>query len=582
MKRFSYLLLFVGCLLGQSCKEAVLDQQPLDKIAGSSVWTNEGLTNAYVVDLYSRFPFNAFEVTNWYNWTDEGTTATGNSNSTTNGTINRNSETNPYWDYGYIRDCHVFLANIGTATISAPVKKQLEGEVRFILANSYFEMMKRYGGVPLVDQVIDPYSPIDKRFTVRASEEAIANYIESELDKAIGLLNDNPLPRGRINKWTALTLKASAMLWAASIAKYGTLAPNGLTGITAQQAGAYYTKASAAADAVIKSGKYSLFNGVPSDKTENYRQIFLTENNSEVIFEKAFDGINIGHGWDLWNGPVQWSAGRGANGDPTLNFILGYENADGSTDQPVFDNTYPLYKDGAEPFKKKDPRLFATVFFQGDRWVDGIVKTYEGLDPSPKPTPSAIIATVNGIYKGVPTIGPDSRNNGVDNKSTKSGFIIKKYINDKAPLVPDNQSRTNWLVYRYAEVLLIKGEAEFELGNLATAVTALNMTRERAGISLVTASTITLDKVRTERRSEFAFEGGHRYWDLRRWRTARAVLNTRMQGLRIILHFPTMQYYFIPLDAEAFTRIFREEQYYNPITTARINNNGDLVENPIY
>lgn len=581
MKIYRYLLLLGLGLLGQSCQN-VLDQQPLDKIAGSAVWNSESLTNAYVVDLYTRFPFYAFDISNWYNLTDEGTLSTGNSNSTTNGTVSRSSEANAYWDYNYIRDCHVFLENIGTAAMSDAVKKQLEGEVRFMLANSYFEMMKRYGGVPLVDKVIDPYSPVDKKFTTRASEEAVAMYIESELDKAIALLGESPLPRGRINKWTAYTLKASAMLWAASIAKYGTLASNGLTGIPASRAKDYYSKASAAADAVIKSGKYSLFNGVPADKSENYRQIFLTENNGEVIFEKAYDGINLGHGWDLWHSPVQFSAGRGGTGDPTLNFVLGYENADGSTDQPVFDTSYPLYKDGAEPFKKKDPRLFATVFFQGDRWAGGTVKTYEGLDPSTKPTPSAIIKNANTVYEGTPAVGPDSRNITKDDLSTNSGFLIKKYLDDKAPLTPDGQSKANWIVYRYAEVLLIKAEAEFELGNLAVAATTLNLTRQRAGISLMTESTITLDKVRTERRSEFAFEGGHRYWDLRRWRTARAVLNTRTQGLQIILHFPTKQYYFIPFNAEAFTRVYREEHYYNPITTNRINNNGDLVENPIY
>lgn len=581
MKTLKISLLLIMGLFGQSCQD-VLEQQPLDKIAGSNVWSSESLTNAFVVDLYTRFPFFAFDITNWYNLTDEGTTSTGNSNATTNGTVNRNAEANAYWDYNYIRDCQVFLENIRTATVSESVKKQLEGEVRFMLANSYFEMMKRYGGVPLVDRVIDPYSPIDKKYTTRATEEATAMYIESELDKAIALLGENPLPRGRINKWTALTLKASAMLWAASIAKYGTLASNGLTGIPAQRAKDFYSKASVSADAVTKSGKYALFNGVPADKAENYRQLFLTENNSEVMFEKPYDGINIGHGWDLWQSPVQWSQSRGGAGNPTLDFILGFENADGSTDQPVFDTSYPLYKDGAEPFKKKDPRLFAMVFFQGDRWVDGTVKTYEGLDPSVRPTPSAVIRNATTMYQGTAAVGADSRSINKDDLSTNSGFLVKKYIDDKAPRTPEGQSKTNWLVYRYAEVLLIKAEADFELGNLGAAVTALNMTRQRAGIRPVTESTITLDKVRTERRSELAFEGGHRYWDLRRWRTARAVLNTRLQGLQIILHFPSKQYYFNSFNAEAFTRIFREEHYYNPITTNRINNNGDLVENPIY
>jgi hypothetical protein len=126
-------------------------------------------------------------------------------------------------------------------------------------------------------------------------------------------------------------------------------------------------------------------------------------------------------------------------------------------------------------------------------------------------------------------------------------------------------------------------EAEFEKGNLDAAATALNFTRERAGISLVNGTTITLDKVRTERRSEMAFEEGTRYWDLRRWRIAYDVLNGhRFQGLRIIYHYASGKYYFLPINCESFTRIFRPEHYYNPITTGRIGNNQDLVENPLY
>src|SRR5690606_21130106 len=116
-------------------------------------------------------------------------------------------EGNPYWDYAFIRDCNVFLENAAASGIDAAVKTQLEGEVRFIRAYSYFEMMKRYGGVPLVDVVIDPFSPIDEKYTVRAPEEAIADFIDRELTTAIGQLTDGPTPKGRINKWTAYALQ---------------------------------------------------------------------------------------------------------------------------------------------------------------------------------------------------------------------------------------------------------------------------------------------------------------------------------------------------------------------------------------
>jgi hypothetical protein len=97
----------------------------------------------------------------------------------------------------------------------------------------------------------------------------------------------------------------------------------------------------------------------------------------------------------------------------------------------------------------------------------------------------------------------------------------------------------------------------------------------------VDAGSITRDKIRNERASELAFEV-HRYWDLRRWRTAETVLTQRFQGLQIILHAASMKYYFIPFDCEAFTRTFKPEHYYNPVTNGRIDNNPKLVENPLY
>ncbi|HTE31441.1 MAG TPA: RagB/SusD family nutrient uptake outer membrane protein, partial [Chryseolinea sp.] len=157
----------------------------------------------------------------------------------------------------------------------------------------------------------------------------------------------------------------------------------------------------------------------------------------------------------------------------------------------------------------------------------------------------------------------------------------KKYIDGSGVKIAENQSKTNWIVFRLAEVYLTKAEAEFELGNKGVAADALNETRSRAGISLVDEATITRDKVRTERRSELAFEE-QRWWDLRRWRIAESVLNGRFQGLEIIFHYESGKYYFIPFDAESFSRVFRPEHYYNSITTARINNNPMLVENPLY
>ena len=579
MKPIKYIvLLFIPLLI--SCED-ILNRAPLNKISENDVWVNEVMVRAYVTNLYSRIPFNNVlaNYNQWFPWCDEGTICTGNANAYTNGSISKTNEGNAYWDYAYLRDCNIFLEKVAGTPLADDLKKQLEGEVRFMRAFAYFEMMKRYGGVPLVDVVIDPFQPIDEKYQVRATEKAIADFIDSELTTAIGLLPDVAAPKGRINKWSAYALNARAMLWAASIAKYGSVELNGLVGIPAAQANTYYTKAAAAADAVIGSGKYSLYNAVPGDKSENYRLIFINESNSEVIFEKPYDGVNNAHSFDAWNAPDIW-VGRGSLWNPTLEWILRYENIDGSATQPIF-GASNLYTDGYEPFLNKDPRLKATVFFQSETFPNGTIQTYEGIDPSPTPDPSTIISSPAEAYNGKATVGLDSRMVPKDDMSTNSGFIGKKYIITTEKDIAEGACYTNLIVLRLAEMYLTKAEAEFEMGNTGPAVTALNMTRDRAGISLVDATTITLDKIRTERSSELAFEA-HRYWDLRRWRTAMTVLNDRFTGLRIIYHDASAKYYFLPFDCETITRSFKQEHYYNPITTSRLNNNPLLVENPLY
>lgn len=581
MKSIKFILILFIFFAVSSCED-VFDKQPLNKISDSDVWQQKSLIESYVTDLYSRWPWDAFSHYQWYNFSDEGTFALGSSyNNVATGGATRTNDNISYWSYDYLRDINVFLEKIGDTPLNEADRNQLEGEVRVIRAWVYFEMQMRYGGVPLVDVVLDPFGEIDEEYTKRETEEAIVDFIDSELNAAISLLPDDSGSRGRINKWTAYGLKARANLWSASIAKYGVVQLNGLVGIPASRADEFYDKASNAAETVISSGKYSLYNEL-ADKSENYRNLFLDESNNEVIFEKIYDGVNIGHSFDLYCAPPSIADGRGGCANPTLEFILGYENIDGSMEQPEFGSEH-LYNSGYEPFENKDPRLYATVFFQGDQWADGtIIQTYEGIDPSVEPDPNAIISNPNESYNGVSSVGNDSRKTANDDNSTNSGFIAKKYITNDSK-VGGGRSTTNWIYLRLAEMYLIKAEAEFELGHAAAAATALNFTRERAGISLVDANSITLEKVRTERRSELAFEKPFRYWDLRRLRIAEEVLTShRFQGLRIILHYETGKYYYLPFECEDFSRVFRAEHYYQPITDGRIDNNPDLVENPLY
>ena len=122
-------------------------------------------------------------------------------------------------------------------------------------------------------------------------------------------------------------------------------------------------------------------------------------------------------------------------------------------------------------------------------------------------------------------------------------------------------------------------EASYELGNTAPALDAINLIRERAGVAIL--NSITLDKIRSERRVELAFEN-FRFFDLVRWRQAVTVLSKPATSARPIYDANTQSYYFDVTSPESFTRSFKPQHYYFPISENRINNDPNLVENPGY
>lgn len=156
--------------------------------------------------------------------------------------MNLNSDCEGLWDYEYIRNLNFFIENIQASALSEGFKTQLEGEVRVLRAATYFKMQKRYGGVPLVDVVLDPFEEVAEQYLERSTEEALADFIDTELEMAAGMLAENPEQTGRVNRWTAYAYKARANLWSASIAKFGTLAANQLTGIPISRANEFLKK----------------------------------------------------------------------------------------------------------------------------------------------------------------------------------------------------------------------------------------------------------------------------------------------------------------------------------------------------
>ncbi len=563
-----------------SCSENVLDKQPLDKISDADVWNDVSLTKSYVTNLYTRFPFNAFS--DWYRYGDEATYADGPKTNITQGTVSRSSEGLAYWDYGIIRDCNIFLEKMDKSPLTVADKKQYTAEVRVIRAVTYFEMAKRYGGVPLVKTVLDAFAPISDNMLLRNKEVEMYDYIIKELTESALDLSDAANPRGRINKWVATAYKSRVCLWAASIAKYGIENSNGLTGVPPNLANGYFNQAYDAAESIISSGKYSIFNNY-ADKTVNYQNIFLEENNGEVIFSKIYDGMNVGQSWDKSNSPPSFVGPGAGKCNPVWEMLESYENTDGSATSMVI-GAGNMYNSFSEVVKLKDPRLNATIMYQGSLWQGDTVMTYSGTDTLTvfKAT-NPLLTSKTGTWKGKRQTGKDSElaNTSMDNL-TKSGFYINKYRKEAFKPAEAGKSDADWIEIRLAEMYLIKAETAMELNKPDIAAQSINVIRNRAGITLLNSSTITLDKVRHERYIELAFEN-HRYWDLRRWRIAHKLLNHKFGGVKCIYRSVPKKYYFTKVDAEDFTRVFNENlHYYNPITLSRISNMPSLVENPNY
>ena len=222
-----------------------------------------------------------------------------------------------------------------------------------------------------------------------------------------------------------------------------------------------------------------------------------------------------------------------------------------------------------ELWKDKDPRFLASIYTQGTPWKGSLLDFHKGIM-----LPDGSIQN-DGSYQGVLAKGTQN----VDGTS----FGVLKYLDESNPLVlTTGTSKTDYMVFRYGEILLNYAEAAFELGKNDEALDAVNQIRTRAGIAPL--ANIDRNAIRHERKVEL-FAEGHRYWDARRWRTAVNDFSINQSGLQYVLDFSSGKYKVIVrenMDPITTPPAFYEQNYYFPITTARTGQNPNLIENPGY
>jgi hypothetical protein len=399
----------------------------------------------------------------------------------------------------------------------------------------------------------------------RNSEKEIYDFIATEMDELVNILPSEYGSEsfGRPTKWAAYALKSRAMLYAGSIAKYGSVQLNGILGIPANEAGSYYQKAYEASMEVINNSPHQLFKKY-ADPVQNYNRLFIEDGNSEVIFAEVYDlGLLKTHAWNHVSMPDGFNAGWGSNNWLYLESVEKYEYQDGSSGKLDWSKFTPQNKFSLEDLiLKKDPRFLASCFYQEIPWQGGVVYSHTN--------------TIGTIPAGSdwPKVAPN-RNR------IKTGFLIRKRVDENILRPISGEDETDWILFRAGEMYLNAAEAAFERGETDEAKRLINIIRDRAGMP--DKETLTVEDIRNERFVELYIEE-HRYWDLRRWRIAVEELNGKgFNGVRWVYHIDEDKYTLQLVGAD-FNQIrtFAERNYYFPIGLSRLADNPNLVENPGY
>ncbi|SDE41766.1 Starch-binding associating with outer membrane [Mucilaginibacter pineti] len=587
-----YTLIIVLALSASSCQKNVLDKVPLDIISDATVWNDPILIDAYLTQVYSQLSILTNETKgNDWNTGESWYTPFEINQVSDEAKANRVADAYNYkfgnlridggllewWELSYksIRELNIFLERMPASPIDEDLKKKRIAEARFLRAFNYFAMVKRYGGVPLITVAQKLDDDNATLYPKRNKEEEIYDFVLSEMDAVANDLPEKVADNdyGRPSKYAALALKCRAALYAGSIAQFSTVQLDGVVGIAAAKATEYYQAAYDAATLIMNGSGHALYKA-DADKVTNFRNIFLVKRNPEVIWAKAHnlsDKDAGGNGWayDFFQTPVPNAWGGGNADGVYLEMAEEFEHTDGSSGKLDRNAIQQGLWTTTDLWKDKDPRFFATLYTMNTPWKGGLIDWHMGILK-----PDGTIQT-DGSYNGRLAMGT---------QDGTTGFGVMKYLDEAKDNTQNirGTSQTDYIIFRYGEVLLNYAEAAFELGKTNDALNAVNQIRERGGIKLLTS--IDRAKIHHERKVELAFEG-QRYWDVRRWRTAVADLSVNGSGLRYVLE-PTSNKYKLmvieKIDGTVRVPAFFQRNYYLPITLGRTSNNPNLVENPGY
>ena len=594
MKKNILSIFSLCALMGLSGCNAFLELEPLDKVSPDQLLETEGGVKALLANIYTMIPMEDFnyrpnngfnqrgydgvnETTNLAFLTDEATRSDGG--------VDIGYEGFNYWSYGDIRQVNIFMQNVEKAkeagTISVADADRMTGEAHFARAYMYYGLVKRYGGVPLIDKVQDDDYADGGPGAVavpRSTELDTWKFVLNECTLAAATLPDATSGSDlyRVTKWAAYALKSRVALHAASVAKYWNLAPLAgeavtqklVGGMTSADADAFYKECIEASKFLIENSGKSLYKPAPATVKEaasNFQALFLNDQNEEIIFSKAYlngtTNTNQGHSYAQFNILPQVNPGALKYGrfNPMLEIVDLFEDytddgtgksakivtrTDGNEDAyiPNFHNMnnasvvntlmsvpFVKYNDLYEPFANKDARLLASVVVPGSSYAGteiiiqgGFIKDNNSYVAYSNESTQKNGTTYYALGAEGETMfsGFNNVNSGEDANWTATGFGVRKYMPEGESMSPDRlSSTTSYIDMRLAEVYLNYAEAVVENGSgFGDKELAENyLNALRRRAGHTDRISLTLESVLKERRVEMAFEG-KRFWDMNRRR----------------------------------------------------------------
>ena len=556
MKTIDYWIFKLGSLVAlsiilYSCSD-FLEVTPKDRISDAALWSNEIHADLFLNNVYAGIqgPFSThYPGENWSDNSMNGVELTAQRlyaiSAYTPSDILRGWDwsVQSEWNYyDFVRRANVFIENVSESnTLSEDWKNKRIAEARFLRAYFYSILATHYGGVPLITNVLNYSTQGEYIFTARSSIDETFQFIIDECGEIANVL---PLKTdaGRASRGAALALKGwMELYWASPLYNENN----------------DKTKWAAAAETykkIMDLGVYDLF--------PDYGNLFLEDNNNniEVIFDKPYVGNTPlgssktglqGPAYSQDGAPLSWGALN-----PTQELVDEYSMANGL---PI---SHPESGyDPQNPYENREKRFYQSIFYDGSEWLGEALIMKQGVG------------------------SPNATDLSSSNERTNTGYYSRKGMHPQYTVSGHNQlSSANFIIYRYAEVLLGYAEAQNEtVGPDESVYNAINEVRERSDLPPLETG-MSQEEMRSaihrERRVELAFEE-KRWYDLLRLKIAEEKLNGDLHAMVIKMVDNEWVYNVIP--ASGGERIFYpEKNYVLPIPQSAIDRNPKLVQNPNY